>query len=155
MKKFFGSFFQKRTASFSLALLLLATLICTGTGAPAEDQVSAGNKLYNGGAKLVGVIAGQAEPMPASVLVCVNCHVGRPGQAGGDARAAPDLRRGWLRKRLSRRNGPAGRYTEAGFCRALRTGIDPLYVMLPVQMPRFTISGDDCAALWAYLDAPA
>jgi hypothetical protein len=149
-KSFLVLFFKKELLAFFVVFLM-----CIVRSAFAENPLSAGARLYNGAAPLTGMIYGQNATMPASVLVCANCHVGRPGQAGGDARAAPDLRGGWLRKILSRRNGPAGRYTQAGFCRALRSGIDPRYVMLPVQMPRFTISDNDCAALWAYLDAPA
>ncbi len=114
---------------------------------------SLGERLYRGAALLTGSIAGQTTAMPASVLARTNCHVGSTGNSGGDAQAAPDLRGGCLSVVRSRRNGPAARYTQATFCRTLRTGVDPVYMILPVQMPRFTISDTDCAALWTYLDA--
>ncbi len=114
---------------------------------------SAGERLYRGTASLTGNIAGHTTAMPASVLACTNCHVGGSGNAGSDSQAAPDLRGGWLSTVRSRRNGPAARYTQITFCRTLRTGIDPVYIILPVQMPRFAISDADCAALWTYLNA--
>jgi hypothetical protein len=51
------------------------------------------------------------------------------------------------------RNGPLGHYEWPTFCSALRTRVDPVYITLPIQMPRYTIFDQDCAALWAFLDA--
>jgi hypothetical protein len=141
-QKFFGSFFKKE----HLAFLFLPWI------GLAHAQ-SAGERLYRGIASLTGNIAGHTTAMPASVLACTNCHVGGSGNAGSDSQAAPDLRGGWLSTVRSRRNGPAARYTQITFCRTLRTGIDPVYIILPVQMPRFAISDADCAALWTYLNA--
>jgi hypothetical protein len=146
-KSFLVLFFKKKQLPFFLLLLSVHA-------ASAESAAALGARLYNGGAPLNGTVGAQGMSLPASVLICANCHVGQPGnQPGGDAQAAPDLRRGWLRQVRSRRNGPAGHYTEITFCRALRTGIDPLHIVLPVQMPRFAIADADCAALWDYLDA--
>ncbi len=33
----------------------------------------------------------------------------------------------------------------------LRDGVDPAYVLLNVEMPRYRISDGDCAALWHFL----
>jgi hypothetical protein len=131
--------------------LCFAILLCTASSALADNPESYGERLYRGEAKLSGVIAGHSMEMPQAVLACTNCHAARPDGAAAQT-TAPDLRGGWLGQFRSRRNGPVGRYTQAGFCRALRTGIDPMYVVLPVQMPRFTMPDLDCAALWAYLN---
>ena len=33
----------------------------------------------------------------------------------------------------------------------LRTGVDPAYVLITRQMPRYTLSDDQCLGLWRYL----
>jgi len=33
----------------------------------------------------------------------------------------------------------------------LRTGVDPVYVVISRQMPRYTLSDDQCLDLWRYL----
>jgi hypothetical protein len=118
-----------------------------------NDQAAVGEKLFRGALPLQGTIAGHDMALPSAVVACSNCHLAQGSKTGADALGAPDLRGGWLGEFRARRNGPLGHYVEATFCRALRTGIDPVYVTLPIQMPRFTISDQDCAALWAYLDA--
>jgi hypothetical protein len=50
-----------------------------------------------------------------------------------------------------RRGGPASRYDRDAFCRLLRKGIDPAYVMINEEMPRYTLDDADCAALWRFL----
>jgi hypothetical protein len=122
------------------------------TAFAADDGAAIGEKLYSGGLPLTASIAGHHDAMPAGVVICTNCHgapLGRPGSKP----AAPDLRHGWLSEIRSRRNGPAGHYDQASFCRALRSGIDPVYVMLPTRMPRFTIPDSDCEALWIFLES--
>ncbi len=131
----------------------LLMLVCLVGSARADDQASSGEKLYRGALPLKGTIFGHDMALPTAVVACTNCHTGEAQNATADALGAPNLRGGWLAEYRSRRNGPLGHYEETSFCQALRTGIDPVYVTLPIQMPRFTISDQDCAALWAYLDA--
>jgi hypothetical protein len=33
----------------------------------------------------------------------------------------------------------------------LRRGVDPAFVMISVEMPRYTIDDADCKALWRYV----
>jgi mono/diheme cytochrome c family protein len=132
--------------------LWLGTLLCLAGPALSDDAVARGEKLYRGAVPLNAMIAGQRSSLPAPVVACVNCHTRGATEIGGDSLAAPDMRGGWLTLLRSRRNGPVSQYAEATFCRALRTGIDPAYVTLPIQMPRFAISDPDCAALWTFLD---
>lgn len=130
----------------------LAVVCCVAPAAVAEDAVAQrGEALYRGGAPLVGRIAGHSAPLPPLALVCINCH-GATGDTG-QAAVAPPLVDGWLRRQQSRRNGPVSAYDEPALCRALRTGIDPVDIRLPLRMPRYALSDDDCAALWMYLDA--
>ncbi len=128
--------------------------VVAGSASFAEDPAAIGEKLYSGILPLTATISGHSAPMPSKVVVCTNCH-GAPLGKPGSKLAAPDLRHGWLDQVRARRNGPAGRYDQTTFCRALRNGIDPVYVMLPVRMPRFTISDADCEALWLYLESKA
>jgi hypothetical protein len=37
----------------------------------------------------------------------------------------------------------------------LRTGIDPVHILIPTAMPRYAASDLECAALWGYLSRPA
>jgi hypothetical protein len=52
---------------------------------------------------------------------------------------------------LSRRGGPPSRFDEAKLCRLLRTGIDPVSIVVAQSMPLYDLSDDDCHALWTYL----
>ncbi len=144
----------RSTSRLLCALWLGSAAIVTGSASLAEDPASIGEQLYSGGRPLTATISGHSAPMPSKVVVCSNCH-GAPLGKPGSKPAAPDLRHGWLEQVRARRNGPAGRYDQASFCRALRSGIDPVYVMLPIRMPRFTISDPDCEALWLYLEGKA
>jgi hypothetical protein len=51
----------------------------------------------------------------------------------------------------ARRGGPPSNYDREGFCALLRRGIDPAFVMISVEMPRYTIDDASCRALWRYL----
>jgi len=138
---------QMRHAIRTLLLFWMSSCV---TAAAVSSQ---GEALYYGVVPLSGRISGQTLQLPARVLACVRCHEGRGGQAGGELQPGVDLLGGWLSQIRSRRNGPASQYTPATFCRALRNGIDPVSVVLAIQMPRFDISDQDCNALWNYLNS--
>ncbi len=59
---------------------------------------------------------------------------------------------------LGRRGGPPSLFSQASFCRMLRTGVDPAYIVITRRMPRYTLSDEQCLGLWHYLmeasDAP-
>lgn len=102
--------------------------------------------IYQGKEGIKAKIAGHGEWLPPSASRCINCHAGQ--RASG---AAPVLNKAWLTGKHPRRGGPAFAYDLPSFCRTLRVGIDPEYVMLNRTMPRFDISDQQCAALWVYL----
>ena len=57
---------------------------------------------------------------------------------------------------LSDRAATAPRRTALGddltsFCRLLRTGVDPAYVIIDRVMPTYDVSDAACASLWQYL----
>lgn len=137
---------------FYLFLLLATFLITTGKTA-AADQASVagepdlrGERIYHGKENIKAKIAGHGEWLTPSASRCVNCHSGQRPNA-----IAPPLTRAWLTTSHPRRGGPVFAYDLPSFCKTLRVGIDPEYVMLNRTMPRFDINDRQCAALWAYL----
>ncbi len=139
------------------AAALAAVLVTPGTAASNDGAVQRGLQLYAGAAPLQGTITGHAAPLPPGAARCINCHA--LGTAG-PARAAsapssfgPLLTRERLTQRIARRGGPPSAYDETNFCRLLRSGIDPAYVLIPRDMPRYTLADADCRSLWLYLNS--
>lgn len=135
------------------------------TAAPGGDAEPAhGQRLFAGTEPMRGRIAGHADALPALASRCVNCHApGRSTVAAPAASAAaptntsfaPLLTPAYLTVPVARRGGPPSRYDEATFCRALRTGIDPAYVIVSRSMPRYDVNDADCRALWRHLTEAA
>jgi hypothetical protein len=122
--------------------------------APAE-ALARGRALFAGTAPLHGTISGHASALPPAGARCVNCHAaGIAGPASAPASFAPLLTRPHLTELLPRRGGPPSRYDEATFCRLLRTGVDPAYVLITRSMPRYELPDADCRALWLHLVGP-
>lgn len=120
--------------------------------APLSAAQAHGAALWSGAQPLDGRIAGHAQSLPVSAVRCINCH-GAAAAAADPTRdsAAPPLTAQHLLQSQPRRGGPPSRYDAAAFCTLLRTGVDPAAVLLPRQMPRYTIAEADCQALWAFL----
>jgi hypothetical protein len=112
---------------------------------------SRGAQLYDGRLPLRGQLRGHDQALPAEALRCTNCHELSRQPAQDDARFAPRLDRAQLTQAQTRRGGPATRYDEAAFCRLLRLGIDPAQVLLRKAMPQYTLTAEDCSALWLHL----
>ena len=127
-------------------LLGLCTAVCASATVWVFDvgADARGLALYGGRAALEARIQGHADTLPAEASRCVNCH------AGETALGTP-LDAAHLLRPMARRGGPPSRYDEAAFCRVLREGIDPAWVQLPREMPRYTVSDEDCRALWWHL----
>lgn len=117
-------------------------------GAPTPDPAR-GQRLFDGEAPLGAHIAGQDFALPAAAARCVNCHGTQASQ-----RIGPPLEATSLKAATSRRGGPPTRYELGAFCRLLRTGVDPAFVILARSMPRYDLSEADCADLWAHLMRP-
>ena len=140
----------------AVRIFLWCTLLLAGTAnAEASLEVSAsadeksaerGQRIYEGREGIKAKIAGHGEWLLPASSKCINCHSGQRPSA-----SAPPLTRSWLTEVRPRRGGPAFAYDLSSFCKTLRVGIDPEYVMLNRTMPRFDISNHQCAALWAYL----
>jgi hypothetical protein len=113
--------------------------------------------LFIGGVPLTGRLAGDETVLAPTATRCSNCH------SSGDAPAAstsgpsfgPTLSTRTLRQETARRGGPPSIYDEASFCRAVTTGVDPAYVVIRREMPRYDLPASDCKAMWLYLVGPA
>lgn len=137
-----------------------SSALAAGTAGAAER--ARGQALFVGAEPLRGTIHGHQNALPAHAARCVNCHA--PGSssatlqpasaAPANTSFAPLLTATYLLGPIARRGGPPSAYDEATFCRALRTGIDPAYVIVSRSMPRYTLSDADCGALWQHLTAP-
>jgi hypothetical protein len=112
-----------------------------------------GNDFFYGHKPLTARLHGETETLAPSATVCANCHIPSEspiadlsGQAIGG-----DIRNKALLKRRSRRGGPEASYDANSFCRALRTGIDPVMISLPQKMPRYAVDDETCLAIWKYI----
>jgi hypothetical protein len=131
-------------------LILFSALL---PGAWAQGYGALGAQLFDGRQGLSAELAGRDLALPVAASRCSNCHRRDGPVTGAPAAPAfgPPLTAASLRSRQPRRGGPASSYDGASFCRLLRTGIDPAFVMIDQQMPRYTTTDAQCAALWVYL----
>jgi len=118
--------------------------------ASAHSDYVRGQALFSGALVLQGRIYTHVADMPATVVRCSNCHAVADGP---DVRRslAPRLTHDLLVSSRARRGGPPSHYDREGFCTLLRRGVDPAFVMISVEMPRYTIDDANCGALWRYL----
>jgi hypothetical protein len=141
------------------ALCLLLTACGAAGAAAAADAAKAelGRQLFLGAQPLDGRIAGHSADLPASASRCANCHLAERGQRPVSASASrpaafgPDLTAENLTRPRSRRGGPPSTYDEKSLCKVLRTGIDPVQILMPAAMPRYAVSDRECEAIWGYL----
>ena len=129
------------------------TVCCLCIGPVAKSQLSErdrGKQIYLGEETVTGKIDGHISSLPSSLGKCVTCHT-FDRQSILEVESAPLLNRSSLLDPRSRRGGPGFSYDKTNFCKTVRTGIDPQYVVLRRAMPRFEISEAQCSALWTYL----
>ena len=121
-----------------------------GAGTALSSTTSLGHALFVGKVPLSGRISSHPTALPPEVARCSNCHaVGEGREVPGSQ--APPLTRAGLTELRPRRGGPPSNYSIQTFCTLLRTGKDPAYILISEQMPRYTITDDQCAALWRYV----
>jgi hypothetical protein len=133
---------------------LAALALCALAAAPTS-LAELGRQLYRGEAALTARMTGHSEALPLEAVRCVNCHrrESEPAVQPVSENFGPPLGVGLARPTV-RRGGPPSRYDAKSFCKLLRDGIDPAYVMIPQTMPRYTMTDRDCEALWAFLSVP-
>ncbi len=118
--------------------------------ASAHEENARGQALFSGTVDLHGRIYTHVDDMPPEVVRCSNCHAVAEGPEVPRS-AAPRLTPNLLLLPRARRGGPPSHYGRESFCALLRKGVDPAFVMISVQMPRYSIADADCRALWRYL----
>ena len=120
-----------------------------------------GRQLFHGEASTLGSVsgrlAGHTDDLPAMATRCANCHSagGGPDVPSTAPEFAPRLNREGLTQPLPRRGGPPSVYDATSLCKLLREGIDPAWVMIRQEMPRYAATDAQCTALWTFLVSPA
>jgi hypothetical protein len=130
--------------AMGLVLLGVMHLACAAQDCEKGDL---GCAIFNGQHGLSAHLRDDDRTLPAWTARCVNCHVA----AQSAESFAPLLTPDYLQDVQKRRGGPPSAYDETAFCRALKDGADPANIILRKAMPRYTISDNECTALWTYL----
>jgi Cytochrome c len=147
----------------ALAAVLLAALAGSlGCQTRESPLVKQGKAAFTGSVPLKAHMVGHTTELPPSAVRCQNCH--QTGPAPASATPAPTvsserpsdsfgpiLNRSALTEARRRRGGPPSKYDAAAFCRLLKDGVDPAHVIIPMTMPRYQLSQQECDALWEYL----
>jgi hypothetical protein len=118
--------------------------------ASAQNDYARGQALFSGTLALRGRIYTHVADMPPPVVRCANCHATANGPDVPRS-LAPRLTHDLLLRPQTRRGGPPSNYDRERFCTVLRRGLDPAYVLISVEMPRYSIDDRSCRALWQYL----
>lgn len=142
--------FSKRSILLGVACVLAPTAhagTCENFGNHAG---AAGCRMFVGETPLQGAIVEHGRPLPPEVVVCANCHLEDARSISGGS-GAPFLSRSILTEPLRRRGGPPSQFSAASFCRLLRTGVDPAYIVISRKMPRYVLDDEQCLDLWHYL----
>lgn len=131
----------------SLSISLLGLALLPGLAAVSIER---GEALYGGKEPLHGRVRGQDDLLPPEAVRCVNCH----NPASKDrlsGKPAPRIDGEWLMQARQRHGGPPSSYNQASFCKVLRAGTDPVYVLVAREMPVYEMDEDQCASLWLFL----
>jgi hypothetical protein len=134
-----------------LSTSILAVTLCAS---PASVSAKRGAALYEGKEPLLGRIRDQVDLLPAETVRCANCHSQQSPSSRLLGKPAAHLDGAWLLEPRSRRAGPPSTFDLSSFCRLLRTGVDPVYIMIAREMPTYNLSDDQCASLWKFASAP-
>jgi len=147
----------RRARGFSLAACVLSSLGAARPPSPIER----GAQLFLGELTLTARMVAHTDALPQQAARCANCH--RPESTPTDSVSATDsaalatdklgpaLGPRALAQLVARRGGPPSSYDRRSFCRLLREGVDPAHVMIPQTMPRYTLTDEECEALWLFL----
>jgi len=123
-----------------------ASSTATTAPAPATSALSGvdlGKKIFTTGEDNAGVIPTKYGIAKIKVNACKNCH-GVDAKGGKKMKlTAPDIRGSVLQPD----------FDQATFARSVTTGVDDTGKRLHKQMPRFTATPEDTAALWLYVNS--
>ncbi len=157
----------RRGGAVLVALLAMAALPATATGAPPSAIDRDGARIYRagllpGGADLVGRRASGAD-VAREAAACVNCHRRSGlGNVEGDIVIPPIIAKYLFRSRLANVEDMtlphvpgftpnAWTYTDQSLATAIRTGVRPDGSTMNPLMPRYALDDPSMAALIAYL----
>jgi hypothetical protein len=132
-------------------LLALGALILSARVTARETVRERGQALFAGREPLKGKVRGHQSELPPAVVVCRNCHAAQKQVQTPAPAPAPPIDRSLLLEARPRRGGPPSSYDRAAFCKLLRTGIDPAYVLVAREMPVFDLDDAQCVSLWRFL----
>lgn len=133
-----------------VAWVIVAVSHLVATSALASNWALRGRALFRGQEPLEGRIRDHQDGLPPETVRCQNCHV-VAGQPLPDRAIAPRLDRTLLAGLRSRRGGPPSAYAPESFCKLLRTGVDPAYILIARSMPVYEVNDAQCRSLWLYL----
>jgi hypothetical protein len=136
-----------RLGGFFLSVLTSAALAAMPS---VQEEYRLGQQLFVGDIDLQGRIRTHLADLPPDVVRCGNCHAAASGPEVPRS-LAPRLTRNLLLERRPRRGGPSSSYSLASFCKLLRIGVDPAYVLISLEMPQYTLDDAHCLALWRFL----
>ena len=120
----------------------------------AQGALARGEAVYTGAQPLPGRLAGHETALPTLATRCVNCHAAGSAEGerrDGAARFGASLDAAALTNLRSRRGGPPSRFDAATLCEVLRSGRDPVQVLISSDMPRYDVTDTQCQHLWTYL----
>jgi hypothetical protein len=141
---------KRRAVCWLVCSLLFCTPLARTQQSAVDSSTLRGRELFTGQAALQGRISTHEMDLPPAVVRCANCHAEGTGSAVARSNA-PRLDREWLLSPQRRRGGPPSHYDRDSFCRVLRKGVDPAWVVINEEMPRYTVDDADCSALWRFL----
>lgn len=145
-----------RARLLTVLALVLAAKASLGWSEPGQSARSAGlgSRLFHGFAPLHGRLYTQSDELPNGAARCANCHA-YANSTPVPYSSAPRLSAQWLIVNRPRRGGPKSYYNQERFCSLLRTGVDPAYIVINVEMPRYELTDEECNALWVFLTGPS
>jgi hypothetical protein len=131
-------------------MLALAAATAVVADSTTASDGKRGEAMFLGNEPLVGAIRGHRTNLPPEVVRCRNCH-NRGEQKAPGQDSAPPIGRSLLLKLQRRRGGPPSSYDPASFCKLLRTGVDPAYILISRVMPAYVVDDAQCESLWEFL----
>ena len=126
-------------------------MLVSGATSAGARPGGRGRALFVGKVPLKGRVRGHQGELPPAVVVCRNCHAAGTQTPGPVSTPAPRIDRSLLLAAKPRRGGLPSSYDRASFCKLLRTGVDPAYVLVAREMPIFDIDDGQCDSLWRFL----
>jgi hypothetical protein len=133
-----------RTLFLSASFVIVFASVLNGVSARRGDA------LYRGKEPLSGKIRGHDDLLPPEAIVCANCHSAKK-TSRLSAQLAPRIDPALLLEMRQRHGGPPSRYDGRAFCRLLRTGSDPGYILIAREMPIYDLNDEQCTSLWTFL----